>query len=119
MSSSAQFFKVVGARTAGLKSGYSKQRMKAGEIYMTGYGGHGGHRHQRMPTGESYLTRQTTWMDTRFDAGWGAWLSKMGIRLQNRAKYLWANLAWAMFCIFGIWEFTVHEHQRYERAHYY
>eukprot|EP01064_Diplonema_japonicum_P017446 TRINITY_DN2556_c0_g1_i1.p1 TRINITY_DN2556_c0_g1~~TRINITY_DN2556_c0_g1_i1.p1 ORF type:complete len:120 (+),score=20.80 TRINITY_DN2556_c0_g1_i1:58-417(+) len=113
---SAGFYSPVGPRTCGLKSNYTKQRMKDHEAYMTGYGGgKAGHKFNATPSGAQYVVKQTTWMDMRLDAGWGNWFKKMQGRVWRRTKYMAPPFAVGFAMIFGTWEICVWESQRYEK----
>ncbi|KAJ9470922.1 hypothetical protein DIPPA_12075 [Diplonema papillatum] len=110
------FYAPVGPRTCGLKSAYTKQRLKDYEHYMSGYGGgKPGHKFVPTPSNDMYIVRQTTWMDMRFDSGWGDWFQKMGRRTWRRSKYFYPPVIFGVMSILIVWEWCVAESQRYEK----
>ena len=120
MSAVKNFYGVVGPRTSGFKSIYTKQRMTESEKYMSGIGGHAGHRFISTPSNEMYVVRQTTFMDQRLEAGGlGAWFKKMQTRWWVKLKFYLPGISFAIFLVIGIWEAMILEAHRYERLHYY
>lgn len=116
----SSFYFPVGPRTSGLKSSYTKQRMKDHESYMTGFGGGKvGHKFNQTPSGEQYVVRQTSWMDMRIDSGFGDWGKKMSGRMWKRAKFVGMPALVGFAMIQGFWELTVMEAHRYNKLRYY
>eukprot|EP01061_Rhynchopus_euleeides_P017427 TRINITY_DN2898_c0_g1_i2.p2 TRINITY_DN2898_c0_g1~~TRINITY_DN2898_c0_g1_i2.p2 ORF type:complete len:118 (+),score=41.25 TRINITY_DN2898_c0_g1_i2:61-414(+) len=116
----SKFYSVVGPRTSGFRSVFTKQRMKDWEPYMVGFGGHGGHRFCTTPSNDMYVVRQTTWMDTRLEpGGLLGWINKMKTKIWKRVHFQLPAALFGFCLVWGIWEAAILESQRFERAHYY